>query len=49
MPLHFCGMDSVTEKEAKSGISLVLKAILPVLKYRVFLEREVDHYALGRE
>lgn len=23
--LHFCGMDSVTEKEAKSGISLILK------------------------
>lgn len=48
VPLHFRGMDSVAEKEAKSAISLILKAILTVLNTMCFfLEREVDHLQEG--
>lgn len=48
MPLHFCGMDSVAEKEAKSAISLILKAILPVLKCHVFLSGKRGRSPSGR-
>lgn len=45
-PLCFFGIDSVTEKETKSCISFILRAILPVYKYHVFLSGKKADWSL---